>query len=123
MSFLFPLAILLGSFLLFIVQPMLAKALLPHVGGAPAVWVASMLFFQLLLLVGYGYATLSSSYMSAQRQSQLHIGLMITAVLVSLPLSLHVWHSVENTAPEQWVLSTLVITIGLPYLLLSANAT
>ncbi|MDG1287251.1 MAG: fused MFS/spermidine synthase [Rickettsiales bacterium] len=123
MRFLFPLAILLGSFLLFIVQPMLAKALLPHVGGAPAVWVASMLFFQLLLLVGYGYATLSSSYMSAQRQSQLHIGLMITAVLVSLPLSLHVWHSVENTAPEQWVLSTLVITIGLPYLLLSANAT
>lgn len=117
------LAILLGSFLLFMVQPMLGKALLPYVGGAPASWIASMLFFQLLLLVGYGYAALSSAYLTARRQSLLHVTLTILAAAVSLPLSLTLWYDAGNVAPEYWVITTLLATVGLPYMLLSANAT
>lgn len=123
MPLLYLLSILTGSFLLFIVQPMLSKVLLPYVGGAPAVWIACMLFFQLLLLVGYGYASLSSCYLTARRQSQLHLALTLLATVLFLPLSLTLWYSVEEIAPEKWVIITLLGTIGLPYILLSANAT
>lgn len=123
MFFLYLLAILTGSFLLFVVQPMLGKVLLPFAGGAPAVWIAAMLFFQLLVLVGYGYASLSSAFLTARRQSLFHIGLMIFAALPALPLSLRMWHNVEEVAPEYWVIGSLLGTVGIPYVLLSANAT
>ena len=121
MKFIFPLAIFLGSFLLFIIQPMLAKTMLPFVGGAPAVWLSSMLFFQTLLLAGYGYASITSAYLSVKKQSFLHIALIIIAA-ISLPITLNISEISTLDYPEYWVFPTLLSTIGLPYILLSANA-
>lgn len=99
---------------------MLAKSLLPHVGGAPAIWIATMLFFQLILLLGYAYAAISSAYLTARQQSVFHSLLIIMAIAVSLPLSLKLSDS-ALLSPEYWVLSTLLATIAIPYFALSAN--
>lgn len=120
---LFGLTIFVGSFLLFLVQPMLAKALLPIVGGAPAVWIVSMLFFQLLLLAGYGYAAIGSAFLQPRQQLMLHLLLMVIAIAVSLPLSISSPLDYNASAPEWWVLATLLFTVGAPYFLLAANAT
>lgn len=123
MPLFFPLSIFTGSFLLFIIQPLLSKAVLPYVGGAPAVWIVCMLFFQMLLLGGYAYAALGSSFLSVKRQISLHTGLMIFSVIIALPISLHSLFDIDEKQPEIWVLGALLLTIGLPYFLLSSNAT
>ncbi len=123
MAPLFSLAIFLGSFLLFIIQPVLVKSLLPQVGGAPAIWVTSILFFQILLLAGYAYASVSSLYLTAKRQSQLHLGLLFLALIFTLPLSLQYSGQLPQSIPEYWIVVTLLFTVGLPYFLLASNAT
>ncbi len=122
MKIIFSLAIFLSAFLLFSVQPMLAKALLPLVGGAANVWTASMIVFQVLLLAGYGYAALSSRYLSPFGQSIAHVGLFVLAACLYLPLVLHGVNGITHTTPELWVLGMLCTTIGLPYFALSANS-
>ena len=72
MPLFFPLSIFTGSFLLFIIQPLLSKAVLPYVGGAPAVWIVCMLFFQVLLLGGYAYAALAAK-LSESEEGSLYI--------------------------------------------------
>jgi hypothetical protein len=116
------LTIFASSFLLFLVQPMLAKAILPLVGGAPAVWIIVMLFFQILLLAGYGYAALTSKYLTARNQARVHIALYVVAVAASLPLTLQTHGSSASQYPEVWVMTTLLLTIGLPYFILSAHS-
>jgi hypothetical protein len=120
-SALFPLTILLSAALLFLVQPMLAKQLLPYFGGGAAVWTACMLFFQSLLLAGYGYAYLLSRYLLPPQQRVVHSGLLLLA-LASLPL---LWQANINLAllasPLLAILLMLTLTVGLPYLLLSAT--
>jgi hypothetical protein len=123
MRHLYPASIFIGSFLLFLIQPMLAKTLLPSVGGAPAVWIVTMLFFQLLLLAGYGYAAITSAYITPKRQLMLHLGLLALAILLVIPIQLTELFAFDATQPEKWVLATLLATIGLPYFLLSSNAT
>lgn len=121
MKWCFSLAVLLSSFLLLGVQPMLAKVLLPLVGGAAGVWTASMLFFQLLLLAGYGYAALSSRFLTPLKQSALHVVLCLIAAACYTPLALQSANT-EQLTPELWIVATLFLTIGLPYFLLSANS-
>src|SRR5688500_2380519 len=70
----------LSAFLLFLVQPLIAKAILPWFGGAPAVWTTAMLFFQLLLLGGYAYAHFASR-LTARQQAALQIGLLAVSLL------------------------------------------
>lgn len=123
MKLFFFLNILIGAFLLFLIQPMMAKLILPYVGGAPAVWIVTMLFFQLLLLGGYGYAALTSAYMTPRTQSVLHLAIYVLAAALFLPLQLHMATGELSESPEQWVLITLLLTIGLPYFLLSSNST
>src|ERR1019366_2246448 len=82
----FAFAIFLGAFLLFQVQPLIGKYVLPWFGGATAVWTACMLFFQAVLLAGYAYAHLSSRYLSARMQMFLHILLLVAALCV-LPIA------------------------------------
>ena len=77
----FALATLLSAFLLFALEPLIGKFLLPWFGGAPAVWTTCMLFFQLTLLGGYGYAHLLASFFSPRRQKQIHLGLMGLALV------------------------------------------
>ena len=76
-----------GAGLLFLVQPMVAKMILPLLGGSPAVWNACMVFFQALLLLGYLYAHLSTSYLPVRKQIVLH-GLLLALPLVALPIAL-----------------------------------
>ncbi|MFN3684107.1 MAG: hypothetical protein ACK41F_09250, partial [Fimbriimonadaceae bacterium] len=84
---LFTLAIFLGSFLLFLIQPLAAKMILPAFGGTPAVWNTSMVFFQGALLLGYAYAHGSVARLGVGRQPWLHLALMLCALLL-LPISL-----------------------------------
>ncbi|WP_290618642.1 MULTISPECIES: spermidine synthase [unclassified Arsukibacterium] len=118
---LFPLTILISAALLFLVQPMLAKQLLPYFGGGAAVWTACMLFFQSVLLAGYGYAHLLSRYLTPKQQRLVHSSLLLLALLC-LPL---LWRANINpeiaVSPLAAILLLLTMTVGLPYLLLSAT--
>ena len=120
----FALALFTSAALLFWVQPLVAKMLLPLLGGAPSVWNTCMVFFQALLLAGYSYALLLSQRLSLKNQAILHALLLLAAGLV-LPFALsnRVLASVPTqTSPIGWVLSTLLVTVGPPFLLLSATA-
>ena len=114
--------IFLSAFLLFQVQPLIAKFILPWFGGSAAVWSASLLFFQLLLLVGYLYAHCLVRYLKAKQQMWLHGTLLLTsfATLPIVPAS-H-WKPEGGADPTLRILLLLAATIGLPYMLLSATS-
>lgn len=120
----FALALFTSAALLFWVQPLVAKMLLPLLGGAPAVWNTCMVFFQALLLAGYAYALLLSQRLSLRNQAVLHAVLLLAAGLV-LPFTLS--NRVLALLPTQsspigWLLMALLVTVGPPFLLLSATA-
>jgi len=120
----FALALFTSAALLFWVQPLVAKMLLPLLGGAPAVWNTCMVFFQALLLGGYAYALLLSQRLSLRNQAVLHAVLLLLAGLV-LPFTLS--NRVLALLPTQsspigWLLLALLVTVGPPFLLLSATA-
>ncbi len=120
----FALSLFTSAALLFWVQPLVAKMLLPLLGGAPAVWNTCMLFFQALLLAGYAYALIISQRLSLRNQAVIHALLLLAAGLV-LPfaLSSRVLGSLPTqTSPITWLLGALLVTIGPPFFLLSATA-
>ncbi|HEU4835342.1 MAG TPA: fused MFS/spermidine synthase [Pyrinomonadaceae bacterium] len=120
----FALALFTSAALLFWVQPLVAKMLLPLLGGAPAVWNTCMVFFQALLLAGYAYALLLSQRLSLRNQAVLHALLLLAAGLV-LPFAIsnRVLASLPTqSSPIGWLLMTLLVTVGPPFLLLSATA-
>src|ERR1043166_3797175 len=82
----YALAIFSGAFLLFQVQPLIGKYILPWFGGGPGVWTTCMLFFQVVLLGGYAYAHCTSQRLKPRAQAALHLGL-VTAALVLLPIT------------------------------------
>lgn len=112
--------ILTSSFLLFLVQPMIARRILPAFGGSTAVWTTCMLFFQVLLLAGYWYAD-----RIARRRAGgfLHAAFLLAGV-ASLPVALAVeptrWASL-SADPTWSVLGVLAVTVGVPYFLLSTT--
>ncbi|HZI46529.1 MAG TPA: hypothetical protein VFD75_01965, partial [Pyrinomonadaceae bacterium] len=120
----FGLALFTSAALLFWVQPLVAKMLLPLLGGAPSVWNTCMVFFQALLLAGYAYALLLSQRFSLRNQAILHAVLLLAAgLMLPFTLSNRVLASVPTqSSPIGWVLSTLLVTVGPPFLLLSATA-
>lgn len=119
---LFTLTILLSAFLLFLIQPMLSKIILPRLGGSPAVWQTAMMFYQTLLLGGYIYAHASTRWLGTRRQSRFHIAFLLVSC-ICLPISLHVTTLFDpSTEPVRYLLVTLFLTIGLPFFILSANA-
>lgn len=112
----------LSAFLIFLVQPMMAKLLLPYLGGVPSVWNTSMLFYQFLLLLGYVYAHLSTQWLGARTQASVHIVLLI-ASLTLMPVVLYTDMDISPvTSPISWLLSALLISVGLPFFLLSSHA-
>lgn len=117
----FGLTIFWGAFLLFLVQPLIAKFILPWFGGSPAVWTTCMLFFQILLLGGYAYAHFSISNLRPRRQVLLHLALLAVA-LVLLPITPgdH-WKPVDGANPTGRILFLLLGCLGLPYLVLAAT--
>ncbi len=119
---LFTVGIFAGSFMLFLIQPMVGKILLPLLGGAPAVWTTCMLFFQAALLAGYLYADKSIALLGCNRQSVLHLMLMIGSWLL-LPVSIDTAGlETAHANPASWLLSRLTASIGLLFFLLAANA-
>src|SRR5580704_17144459 len=116
--------IFLSAFLLFQIQPMLAKFILPWFGGSAAVWSAALLFFQLFLLVGYLYAHCVVRYLRPKTQILLHATLL-TASLLALPIIPALrWKPVlaDGGDPAMHILLLLAATAGLPYILLSATS-
>ena len=119
---LFALAIFTSAGLVFMVEPMIAKLVLPKLGGSPAVWNTSMVFFQLALLVGYGYAHLLQRVESLHRQIVIHLCLLAAAA-VTLPLRVNGLLGDPPTGlPIPWLLGELTLSIGAPFAVLSATA-
>lgn len=119
--FAFSLTIFWGAFLLFLVQPLIARFILPWFGGGPAVWTTCMLFFQLLLLGGYAYAHFSISRLTPRRQVITHLGLLALAVAL-LPITPgDAWKPTDGSHAAGHILRLLLGCLGLPYLVLSAT--
>jgi len=118
---LYAVAIFLSAFLLFQVQPLIAKIILPWFGGSAAVWSAAMVFFQLVLLAGYLYAHILIRYLRARSQTAVHITLLAIscALLPILPSTR--WQPSEAGDPTLRILALLAATIGLPYFLLAST--
>ena len=114
-------AIFLSAFLLFQVEPIIARYILPWFGGSPAVWTTCMLFFQVFLLVGYGYAHLLASHLSPRHQALVHLGLVVCS-LVFLPITPgEAWKPDGTQNPMLAIILLLMVTIGVPFLLISAS--
>lgn len=117
----FALSIFTGAFLLFQVQPLIGKYILPWFGGSPGVWTACLLFFQTLLLGGYAYAHFSSTLLKPRGQALLHFCLLLLS-LALLPITPNeAWKSHVTGDPTWHILLLLTVTIGLPYFVLSAT--
>ncbi len=118
----FGVTIVLSAFLLFQVQPLIGKYILPWFGGGPAVWTTCLLFFQLVLLVGYAYAHWISSRLSPRVQSSVHLVLLAGSLLVLPIVPSPLWKPSPGDPPTAQILLLLAATVGLPYLLLSSTA-
>jgi SAM-dependent methyltransferase len=115
-------AIFLGAFLLFLVQPIIAKQILPWFGGSAAVWATCMVFFQMTLLVGYAYADLSTRKLAPRRQMIVHLTLLVLSLL-ALPIMPDAsWKPAGDDNPSWRILGLLAVTIGLPYFVLSSTS-
>ena len=115
--------IFLSAFLLFLVQPVIAKQILPWFGGAASVWATCMVFFQSVLLFGYAYSDWTTRWLAPRRQAWLHIALLAASLLV-LPIlpGVHWKPGGEGGEPTLLILGLLGATIGLPYFLLSTTS-
>ena len=118
---LYALTIVVSAFLLFQVQPIIAKIILPWFGGSAAVWTVCLLFFQMVLLLGYLYAHAVVRYLKPRSQMVLHAALLLGSA-VALPIYPGSWLKPSGTAdPTAGILGLLAITVGLPYFLLSTT--
>ncbi|MBX9905373.1 MAG: fused MFS/spermidine synthase [Burkholderiales bacterium] len=117
----YALTIFASAFLLFLVQPIMAKQILPWFGGSAAVWTTCLMFFQLVLLAGYAYADWTVRFLKPRPQVILHVVLIIIS-LVSLPIIAGSgWKPGGEEDPTWLILGLLAATIGLPYFLLSTT--
>ncbi|WP_418314744.1 spermidine synthase [Piscinibacter sakaiensis] len=120
-SRLFAATIFVSSFLLFMVQPLIAKQILPWFGGSAAVWTVCMVFFQVVLLAGYAYADFITRRVRAGGQALLHGGLLICSLAMLPILASSRWKPDGDAEPTLWILGLLVATVGLPYFLLAST--
>jgi SAM-dependent methyltransferase len=110
-----------GAGLLFLVQPMVARLLLPLYGGSATVWSTSSLFFQVVLLAGYLYTDRTTSLLSRGAQRRLHVVVMLLPLLL-LPLALPGNAAPpDDLSPVLWLLRTLLVVVGFPFLVLATT--
>src|SRR5437773_3985202 len=121
LKFLYAATIFLSAFLLFQIQPIIAKMILPWFGGSSSVWSACMLFFQAMLLIGYLYAHWLQGRPAA-RQGFIHIGVLAVS-LIALPIAADPsWKPSPADNPSLRILGLLAVTVGLPYFLVSTTS-
>jgi hypothetical protein len=118
---LFSTTLFVSAFLMFLVQPMIARMVLPLLGGAPAVWNTCLVFFQALLLCGYGYAHGATAWLDARRHTIVHAVVLLMPLLV-LPIGLKQATPPPTQNPIGWLLLVLLMSIGLPFFVLSTSA-
>src|SRR5262245_37076164 len=112
----------LSAGLLFVVQPLFGRMVLPLLGGAPSVWSAAMVFYQTTLLAGYAYAHASTARLGVRRQAILHVAILALPLLV-LPIRVPPgWTPPTETNPIPWLLALLTVAVGLPLFVVSASA-
>src|SRR6516225_10297655 len=114
-------AIFVSALLLFSVQPLFTKMVLPRLGGSPAVWSVAMVFFQSLLLAGYAYAHYLMRLDNRLTAVTVHLALLLVA-LFTLPLSIATsWGDPPTSDYALWLLGLFAVSIGLPFFALAAN--
>jgi SAM-dependent methyltransferase len=119
---LYSLTVALGAFLLFLLEPLFAKMILPRFGGSAAVWSTCLVFFQSALLLGYYYADVLTRRLNSSRQASAHIALLVVS-LALLPIAPHaLLSSPSSNYPAFHILVLLTASIGLPFVLLSATS-
>lgn len=123
MRFLFTFTIFSSALLLFLIQPVVTKILLPRLGGAPAVWNTAVVFFQAMLLGGYLYAHATAKFLKPRKQATLHMVLVLLSLFL-LPVGFAATLNETSTIthPYLWLLITLMLGVGVPFFILSANA-
>jgi spermidine synthase len=120
MAWLFSATILLSSCLLFLVQPLCAKMLLPYLGGTPAVWNTCMVFFQAGLLLGYAYAHYVPRWLGIRWHALVHLAALVLAFFllpIEFPSAMN-----DRVHPVLWLLEVLTLQVGLPFVLMASGA-
>lgn len=121
-SAIYALVSFLSAFLLFQVQPLVARAILPWFGGAAAVWLACLMFFQVALLAGYAYAHALMTWTPAAARRWIHLGLLVAACFFLPILPDAGWKTSGPQSPVLRIVALLASTIGLPFLILAATS-
>lgn len=123
MILLYSFTLALSAMLMFIVEPVVSKIILPVLGGNPSVWGAVVMFFQGVLLLGYAYVHVGRELLGTKKQALVHAGLLIFSLLF-LPLSIspELLHSTVYIHPVAWLISVLMVSVGVPFFVLSASA-
>ncbi len=111
----------LSAFLLFFIQPLIAKAMLPYFGGSGFVWIATILFFQIVLLLGYGYAYALTKFFSDRSQAIIHL-ILLALSFYFIPLHLHYDPTLQTLWSPLAVLSLLAVSVLLPCIVISASS-
>ncbi|MDO8835435.1 MAG: fused MFS/spermidine synthase [Vicinamibacterales bacterium] len=122
MTRIFGVAMFLGAMLLFLLEPLFGRLVLPKLGGAPSVWNTCLVFFQLMLLAGYLYAWASARFLAPRTQVWVH-GVLVVAALAVLPVRIvPEWAPSAGVGPVLWLLGVMTVSIGLPFLVVSTTA-
>jgi hypothetical protein len=115
-------AVFVSATLLFVVQPMFARMVLPLLGGSPAVWNTTVVFYQVALLAGYAYAHLTTVWLDRRRQVALHAMLLLVPFVV-LPLAVPAgWSPPTANNPIPWLLALLLAAVGMPFFVVSTSS-
>jgi SAM-dependent methyltransferase len=119
---LFATTMFVSATLLFVVQPMFARMVLPLLGGSPAVWNTNVVFYQVVLLAGYAYAHLSAARLNRRRQAALHLALLLVPLL-ALPIAVPAgWSPPTDANPVPWLLALLLVAVGGPFFVVASTS-
>ena len=113
--------IFISAFLLFLIQPIIAKQILPWFGGSASVWTTALVFFQVSLLAGYAYADATNRLVGRRVQAYLHIALLLVSLIFLPVVADSTWKPTGAENPSVQIIFLLLATIGLPFFLLSAT--
>lgn len=115
------LAVLLSAFLLFLVQPLMGRLVMPLFGGGAPIWTTCLVFFQSALVLGYAYALLSTRWLPARWQRVLHVLLLLVSIAWLHLAAPPAWQPIDGAEPQLRIARLLLLTVGAPFVLLAAS--